>query len=230
MNFRTKVISAVAAVIAATGLAWATQTINDALVINGALTQSNGAVSVAGPASFTSTLAVTGVYTATGGVAPPSATFAYNASGINTCAAGGIVTTQGTDTTPSVTETYVAEINIPANTTVTGIAILNGSAAAGNVTVWLAGATGVTVASSATTAQSGTAAYQRIPLSAPYSAIGPGGYFIAVQFDNTGARFRSHVNGNCDAGKITGTVYGTLVSFTAPTTFTASLGPVAGLY
>lgn len=152
----------------------------------------------------------------------------------STCFHSGAVgvgaATHGTDTTPVVTETYICEVFIPINTPLTGIAILNGTAAAGNVTVALADSAGNIVARSASTAASGTAAYQQIAFSAPFQAKGPGRYFVVLQCNNTGMRFRSHALGNFRAGKLTGQTYGTLPNFTPPTGFTASLGPVADVY
>jgi hypothetical protein len=139
-------------------------------------------------------------------------------------------TTMGTDTTPVVTEVYVARVFLDINSTLTGIALLNGSAVAGNVTAWLADSNGNPVANTASTAQSGTAGYQQIPFTAPYKAKGPGVYFICLQFDSTSARFRSWPLGNFLAGKLTGQVYGTLAKFTPPTTFTANVGPIASTY
>jgi len=144
--------------------------------------------------------------------------------------APAVTATQGTDTTPVVTETYLARVFIPCNVTITGLSVLNGSAVAGNITMALADSNGVVVASTASTAQSGTAAYQQVALSTPYAAKGPAEYFILLQCNNTGARFRSHLLGNFKAGKLTGQVYGTLPAFTVPTGFTASLGPVASTY
>jgi hypothetical protein len=143
---------------------------------------------------------------------------------------GATSATMGTDTTPVVTETYLARVFIPANMTLTGISVLNGSAVAGNITVALADSSGVVVASSASTAASGTAAFQQVPFSSTYQAKGPGEYFILLQCNNTGYRFRSHAVGNFKAGKLTGQTYGTLPSFTVPTGFTANLGPVADTY
>lgn len=143
-------------------------------------------------------------------------------------------TTTGTDTTPVVTETYFARVFIPINSRLTGVSLLNGSAVAGNVTVGLyqfQGSTYQPVAQSATTAQSGVAAYQQIPFTTAFEALGPGQYFIAVQFDNTGARFRTHTLGNFTTFKSTATTYGTLpTSITSPNTFTTALGPIADTY
>lgn len=136
----------------------------------------------------------------------------------------------GTDTTPVVTETYVARVFIPVNSTITGIAVLNGSAVAGNITVALADSNGSVLANSASTAASGTAAYQQVAFTAPIKVKGPGEYFVLLQCNNTGYRFRSHAVGNFKAGKLTSQTYGTLPAFTPPTGFTASLGPIADTY
>lgn len=165
-----------------------------------------------------------------GGIAPA---LGLNApSSFSTGGAAAVTTTQGTDTTPSATETYVARVFIPINTTLTGISVLNGSAVSGNMTVALADSSGVPIANakSASTAQSGTAAYQQVPFASPVAVKGPGEYFVMLQFDNTTSRFRSHLLGNFKAGKLTSQTYGTIASFTPPTGFTASLGPVADTY
>jgi len=137
------------------------------------------------------------------------------------------VSTDGTDATPSTTETYLAEIYVPENVTITGIALMNGSAAAGNVTVGLYDANGISLGKSASTAQSGTDSYQLVPLAL---TLVPGTYFVAAQFDSASARFNTHVFGSFAAGKITGTTYGTMGNVTLPTTFTTGLGPIASLY
>ena len=140
------------------------------------------------------------------------------------------VATSGTDTTPVVTETYLCAVRIDANTILTGISILNGSAVAGNITVALADSLGNIVAVSASTAASGTAAYQKVPFASTIFVRGPSTYFVVLQHNNTGNRYRSHNVGNTPAGKLTGQVYGTIVAFTVPTTFTADLGPIADTY
>jgi hypothetical protein len=147
--------------------------------------------------------------------------------------AGGVVpvsTTSGTDTTPSATEEYLSEVIIPANVTVTGISILNGSAVTDDAIVILRDINGVALAQSAATTQSGTAAFQRIPFTAAYAAKGPGKYFIGLRFDGTTSRFRSQVFGDHNAGKVTGLTFATVGTVTPPSTFTASLGPIAMLY
>jgi hypothetical protein len=135
-----------------------------------------------------------------------------------------------TSATPSSTETYVCEVFVPATCSVTGIGIVNGSAVSGNVTVYLADSTGQQLAHSASTAQSGTSAYQRVPFTAPLNVVGPGTYFVVLQVDNNTARYGAHVFGDFGASKVTATTYGTFPTITPPTTFTTNLGPVAHLY
>lgn len=147
----------------------------------------------------------------TGGISPSSATF-------------------GTDTTPVITETYIAEIVIPAGTTVTGIALLNGSAVAGNIKLAIADSSGLVLHETASTAASGTAAYQRVPLTSVLYASETATYYILLQNSSASNRFRSLPFGNFGASKKTGETYGTWTQVTPPTTFTADLGPIAGLY
>lgn len=139
-------------------------------------------------------------------------------------------TTTGTDTTPATTETYIAEVFVPVNARLTGVSLLNGSAVAGNVTAILYNSAGVPIAQSASTAQSGTAAYQAFAFTSAANVVGPGEYYVGVQFSSTSARFRSHVLGVFGASKKTGETYGTATAITVPTTFTTGQGPIASLY
>lgn len=138
--------------------------------------------------------------------------------------------TTGTDTTPATTTTYFARIFIPVNTTVTGLSLLNGSAVAGNVTAILYDADGYPLASSASTLQSGTAAYQDFAFSAPVDIQGPGRYWAAFQFSSTSARFRTHTIGRFSTGSATGGTYGTIPNITPTTSFTTAVGPIASTY
>lgn len=147
---------------------------------------------------------------------------------IHTGGAPAKLTSEGTDTTPVVTETYLAEIYVPETVTITGVAIFNGSAVDGNVTIGIYDINGTLVGKSASTAQAGTDAYQRVPLAL---TLVPGSYWVAVQMDDTDGRLNTHVFGNFGAGKLTGQTYGTMPSGIAvPTTFTTGLGPIASLY
>lgn len=172
-------------------------------------------------------LTLSGPLTVAGGVVQATT------SQVTVYAAGDLppaTSTTGTDTTPVVTETYVSRVAVWANATVTGISLLNGSAVAGNVHVGLFNAAGVLVAESASTAQAGIATLQDIPFTTPYAAVGPGLYFIGVQFNNTSARFRSFPFGRFTAFKKTGETYGTFTTLTSPNSFTANLGPIALTY
>lgn len=143
-----------------------------------------------------------------------------------------IISTSGTDSTPSTTETYNTEIYVPANVTITGIALFNGSNVTGNVTVGLADSTGAPIAAakSASTAGSGIDAYQRVPFATPYAAKGPATYFIQVQYSSAIARYNTHHVGNFGCLVSTAQTYGTFASFTPPSTFVADVCNMASLY
>ena len=151
------------------------------------------------------------------------------------CHTGGFTpaaNTDGTDTTPSATETYIAEVLVPGpgSVTITGISLFNGSANAGNIQLALADSAGNIVAQTASTAASGTDAYQDVPLTAAYTAVGPATYYVLLQNNNTSNRFNSHTFGRFGASKKTGETFGTFTTITPPTTFTTALGPIATLY
>lgn len=150
--------------------------------------------------------------------------------GIATGDAPPATTTTGTDTTPVVTETYIAPVFVPVNTLLTGVSALNGSAVAGNVTAILYDTNGYPVAQSASTAQSGTAALQAFAFATPFNAVGPGIYYVGLQFNNTSARFRTHILGAFPAFKKTGETYGTATAITPVATFTTAQGPIAFTY
>lgn len=144
-------------------------------------------------------------------------------------------TTGLTQTQIVTTDTYFTEVFIPANTTVTGISILNGHTTSGsqNMFVGLANAAGTIVASSnTTTAQAAADAYQQIPFSAPYAATGPSKYFIAVQGSATTGYIATHTLGNFGAALKTSETYGTFVTTASykVTTFTTAQGVVADTY
>jgi hypothetical protein len=139
--------------------------------------------------------------------------------------------TMGTDVTPTITITYLARVIIPVNALLTGIGVLNGSAVAGNLAVALYSAkTGAVIASSASTAQAGIAAYQKIPFTAPVTVKGPGMYFIGLQCSSASARFRAHAVGVFTTGSKTGETFGTFTTLTVPSGFTADVGPIASTY
>lgn len=169
---------------------------------------------------------------ATGGSSINNPVGAVSPRLIHTGAGPALASTAGNDSTPVVTETYYAEVFVPDNITVTGVALFNGSATgSGNVTVYLTNLAGANVAHSASTAVSGVDTYQRIPFTAPLTVLGPGTYYVATQYNNVATRYNTFPVGNFGAGKDTGTTYGTFPTVpTIPTTFTANLGNLASLY
>lgn len=148
---------------------------------------------------------------------------------------GGIPATQttdGNDTTPSTSETYFAEVFVPANATITGARLFNGTAVAGKVVAILYNSSGAVVANSSTsgTDQAGTDAYQSFAFDTTYAAKGPATYYVGFQFNNTGARFNTHILGGFVASKKTGETFGTPTTITPGTSFTTAQGPIASLY
>lgn len=139
-------------------------------------------------------------------------------------------TAANTDQTPVATEVYIAELHVIMPCTATGVAVYNGSAVAGNAKVGLANAAGTVVATSASTATSGTTAYQRVPFTATLALV-PGTYYVLAFYDNTSQRPTAWTAGSFGAAKQTGQTYATgFTTITPPTTFTTALGPVASLY
>lgn len=188
------------------------------------------ALTSTGAVTITPATTVTGALTPTGGVASAGG-FTIKANVVHTGGMPARVSTDGTDATPVITEVYYDQIYIPANMIVTGVAIFNGSVASGNYKVGLFNSSGVLVATSASTAMSGTDAYQRVPFTATYAALGPGTYYVGLLIDNTTARYNTHTVGDFVAAKQTGQVYATgFTTITLATTFTTALGPIASLY
>lgn len=180
--------------------------------------------------SILGTLDVTGAMTNTAGIAP-AVGLATKANLVHTGGIPARVSTDGTDATPVITEVYYGQVFIHANMTVTGVAIFNGSVASGNYKAGLFNSSGVLVATSASTAMSGTDAYQRTPFTATYAALGPGTYYVGLFIDNTTARYNTHTFGDFVAAKQTGQVYATgFTTITLATTFTTALAPIASLY
>lgn len=206
----------------------------DAVAITGGTIDGTPIGSFTPAAGLFTTIGASGTTTPTGGIVQAS-----NFAVVPMAHSGGIgatSATMGTDTAPSITETYVVMVYVPVNGSFTGISILNGSAIAGNLTIAMANSGGQLITSvpstvSASTAASGTAAFQAIPFVGPHALVGPAYYFILLQCDSTSYRFRTHVVGAFPAGKLTGTTYGSMPSnFAVPSTFTANLGPVCSLY
>ncbi len=184
-----------------------------------------------GANDFHGNLMVNGIYQHTLGVAPVNGQSA-SPRNIHTGGYPAIAAGSGNNSTPVTTETYVSEVFIPCNMTITGVAIFNGSDVTGAMTVGLADSTGapITAAKSASTSGSGTDAYQLVPFATAYAAAGPATYFIQVQYNSATARYNTHTVGNHGVLVQTTQTYGTFTSFTPPTTFVTNVGNMASLY
>lgn len=141
----------------------------------------------------------------------------------------------GTDTTTVNGTIYVAEVFIGAPMTLTGAGILSGSVGGGadKYIVALYSPVGALLANSALAGSvfGATNALQQIPFTATYDAA-PGRYMVIVQANGATGRIRTisaNTFINVRTRSFTG-VFGTLPSFSAPTTFTADVGPIAYVY
>lgn len=148
---------------------------------------------------------------------------------------GGVTplsTTSGTDKTPADGTVFISAVNIPANTTVTGVSYSIGTVGGTDKAIaMLFDSDGTLVANSAVagTTVGTTATFQRLAFTSTYSAVGPGLYFVGIQMNGTTARLRTHAAGDHPTDAISQT-FGTPVDITIPTTFTADEGPIAVLY
>lgn len=136
----------------------------------------------------------------------------------------------GNDSTAVNTETYITQVDIPVQTTLTGIQWMGLATSTGNVQFSLADSTGavITAAQTASTATAGTANYQTAAFAATYVAK-PGKYFVLMQ--NSGSNhYRAHTIGVFGCSKKTGEVFGTFTAITPPTTFTTNLCPIAATF
>lgn len=187
---------------------------------------------IAGAAqTLSSTLAVTGATTLTGGLV--ATVDRVGNIPIGAVAYGSL----GTDTTPVAGTLYLATVWLPANKTITGIAQLNGSAVGTDKTIvslW-AGDGSALLANSALagTTCTGTNAFQEVPFTGTYAAKGPGKYWIGVQVNGTTCRLRTIAASTYLNYATSGTpgAFGTLGTTITPTTSTtADKGPIAYLY
>lgn len=145
-------------------------------------------------------------------------------------------TTSGTSTTPSATTVYLSQVFIPYSVTLTGINVDNAATCGTNkYIVALFSAAGVPLANSALAGVlcSGTSAYQAIPFTSTYAAVGPGVYWIGIYMNGTTDRFYTIPAGGAQSGlsgTVTAQTFGTVATVVPPTTFTAGAGPVAFTY
>lgn len=142
----------------------------------------------------------------------------------------------GTATTQVAGKKFWASVWIPHNMTVTGVKVLNAGTVGTDkmIAALYAGNGGAALAYSALagTTTSGANAFQTLAFTSTYYAVGPARYFICIQTNGTTDNFRTIATStfiDVLTTSATGT-FGTLTSLTAPTTFTADVGPVAYVY
>ena len=203
----------------------ATYTIPDAGTSSFVMTA--GSQTIGGAKSFSSIITPTAGIAAAGG-------FSVAPRGLHSQGQKAIASTDGNDTTPSTTETYITSMFVPCNMTLTGVKVFNGSNVTGNIRIGLANAvTGAPIAAAltASTAGSGTDAYQTIPFATPYAAVGPANYLVCVQYDSATARYNTHTLGTDPCIVQTGTTYGTMPTISPlPTVFVTNIGNIMSFY
>lgn len=201
--------------------------------LKGTFAALSGNQTLVGNQTITGTLTVSSTITPTGGVAAAGG-FSAAPRALHSQGQKAVVSTDGNNSTPSTTETYITSMFVPCNMTITGVKVFNGSDVTGNITVGLANAvTGAPIAAavSASTAGSGTDAYQNIPFATPYAAKGPGNYLVCVQYSSATARYNTHTIGTDPCIVQTGTTYGTIPTVTPlPTAFVTNIGNIMSFY
>lgn len=137
--------------------------------------------------------------------------------------------TAGSDATDKL---CITELFIPISTTLTGIAVLNGSTVGtDNMTVSLFDAGGVLLANSAAVGEvtAGADAYQSIDFTSPVSVDGPATFFVGVAKDGTTDSLAVAVTGVHFTTQQTAT-FGVFADITTPIAFEASAGPIISTY
>lgn len=201
------------------------------MVVTTALTQgASGSIAAgSGGISTTGTLAATGAFTPTGGIVGTTLGRITNIP-IGDVAYGSL----GTNTTLVAGTQYFAEVWLPANKTITGVAVLNGATVgADNGLVFLCNSAGTVVATSALAgaATAGANAFQQRNFTAPYAAVGPGRYWLGYQSNGTTDTIRTIAADTFlnYTGSAAG-VFGTVPAITPTTSTTADVGPAGYLY
>ncbi len=143
----------------------------------------------------------------------------------------------GTDTTTSTTVEYTASVNVPSTIVSTGFTNLNGSAVnTGSKKIFiLHDAAGKLLANTALagTSATGNDAFQAIAWTTPVILPGPAKYFVGLQDDTADVAGIRTIAASTYNNVVTSgptSVFATVGAITAPTTFTADVGPVGCLY
>ncbi len=174
-------------------------------------------------------LTVSGAATVTGGIVGTTNTRISNIP-IGAVALASL----GTNTTPVSGTQYFAEIMLPSNKTITGVAILNGGTVGTDKAIaFLCSSAGVVLATSALAGAttSGANTFQEYALTAPYAAVGPARYWIGVQVNGTTTRLRTIATATYlnSTGSAEG-VFATVPAITPTATTTADVGPIGYVY
>lgn len=186
---------------------------------------------VTGAATVGTTMGVTGILTPSGGVAGTTPLKIYNV------APQGVITARGTDGVSVAGTTYYAELFLPVNKTITGIAVLTGTTTTNDkALVILYDAAGNLLANSATAGATTSTAdkYQQFAFDpSPVAVVGPTTVFIAFQLDGTTDGMQRIATDGVEviAASFVGS-FGTIVDPIAAvaTTFTTALGPIGYVY
>jgi hypothetical protein len=141
----------------------------------------------------------------------------------------------GTNTADVNGQVWITSLTLPTDTTLTGIACLQGGTATTDKTIdSLYNSAGTLVANSALagTTLSGASTFQKQAFVTPYTAAA-GIYYIGVQGNGTAAGAIATVAASTYltvATTVVAGTFGTLPAITPPTTFTAGNGPICYVY
>jgi hypothetical protein len=196
-----------------------------------AITSSDWAISATGIQTGMGAATFDGVITATGGIALTTQPSCY-------WAASGqpVAVATGTDVACANGARFWVSINIPYNSTITGLSYLVGSVGGtDSVVIQLCNSAGAQVATTravgGAAALVGTAAQmQSVALTTPYAAVA-GRYYAVVQFNGTTAKFRAAlIPGSKFVANTAAGTWGTKADITPGTTFVADKAPFICTY
>jgi hypothetical protein len=145
----------------------------------------------------------------------------------------------GTDTTPAEKKLFTGSLFLPVNKKIKGIGYLVGSVGGTNkVVAGLFDSTGTLLAHTSETTEGATVGtakeVQELELTTPYSALGPGLYYVGITMNGGTARIRTipsnTIGSNVYSKEITISAKNTLANITAPTAVEQGKAPVAWVY
>jgi hypothetical protein len=188
-----------------------------------------GTLGVTGASTLTGAVGVTGALTATGGMVASQPGRVFNLP-----LGGTAIASIGTDAVAVAGTVYVSQIFLPANKTLTGIGVLNGTSVGTNdliVALYNSAGTVLRTSDLAGTLGAGADQFQEVAFTSTYAATGPAMYFVGLQVEGT-THANQRMSANtplCWTAAVAGS-FGTIPAITPPTTFTAGQGPIVYLY